>query len=637
MRTRILTAVIAGVSTLTIASVVASPATGSPAQSSRVLANTRPAWTGQAADLGSAHASATVHARIYLTPRNGMAALARRAIAISTPGTAQFGHFLTPAQYYAQFAPTAATVSAVDDWVSASGMRVQRVAPHNDYVAVAGTVAEAERTFSTKLERYRADGVTSRAPVTAASVPADLAPAVLTVIGLDTRPVTAQPQHVADAPPPGGFRNARPCSTYFGQLTAKFKANFTTKLPKFHHKYLPYAPCGYTGNQFRSGYEHDSRFDGKGITVGLTDAFAAPTIRFDINRYARLHGDGAYAPGQYSQWTPKKFTHEKRCGASGWYGEETLDVEAVHAMAPGARIRYYAQANCSDAAGLDTFDELLDENRVQIVSNSWGYSGEVLPTNTLAAYNKIFLRGATQGISFTFSSGDDGDELANTGLRQPDDLASNPYITAVGGTATAIGKSGFIKYATGWGTKEYALGKGSEGWVGQGFLYGAGGGSSKEWNKPAYQHGHVPGTTRQVPDVAMDADPQTGMLVGETQRFPSGVHYGEYRIGGTSLASPLFAGMTAVAFQKSHVKRIGMLNPTLYRHANSPAFNDIKGSPPNRGVVRCDYANGINRAGGLSYTVRTFNTDSSLRVHRGWDDVTGLGTARPGYLTIFRR
>ena len=129
----------------------------------------------------------------------------------------------------------------------------------------------------------------------------------------------------------------------------------------------------------------------------------------------------------------------------------------------------------------------------------------------------------------------------------------------------------------------------------------------------------------------MDADPQTGMLVGETQRFPNGARYGEYRIGGTSLASPLFAGMTAVAFEKSHVKRIGMLNPTLYRHAHNAAFNDIKGTPPDRGVGRCEYADG------LSYTVRTFNTDSSLRLREGWDDVTGLGTARPGYLTIFRR
>jgi subtilase family serine protease len=640
MRTRTPIAVVAGVSTLIAATLVAASASGSPAGRSAptlMIANTRPAWTAGAADLGRAMPSATVHARIYLAPRAGMSALTRRAMAISTPGNAQYGHFLTPAQYYAQFAPTPATVAAVRSWVTGAGMRVARVAPHNDYLAITGPVAAAERTFGTRLERYRADGTISRAPVGAARVPAELAGAVLTVLGLDTRPVMAQPQHIADAPPPGGFRNARPCSNFFGQLTAKFTANFKTKLPKFHDKYLPYAPCGYTGPQFRSAYEHNSRFDGTGITVGITDAFAAPTIKFDINHYAREHGDGAYAPGQYTQWKPKKFTRQKACGASGWYGEQTLDVEAVHAMAPGAHIRYYAQASCTDAAGLDTFDKLLDQNRVQLVSNSWGYPGEVLPTNTIAAYNKIFLRGATQGISFMFSSGDDGDELANTGLKQPDDLGTNPYVTAVGGTATAIGGNGMIKYATAWGTKEFTLGKRGRAWVGQGFLYGAGGGSSNEWNKPAYQRGHAPGTTRQVPDVAMDADPQTGMLVGETQRFPHGVHYGEYRIGGTSLASPLFAGMTAVAFEKSHVKRVGLLNPTLYRHAGRRAFNDIKGTPPNRGVVRCDFVNGINRGAGLAYTVRTFNNDSSLRVHKGWDHVTGLGTARPGYLSIFRR
>src|SRR5690242_6153237 len=146
MRTRTLTAVVAGVSTLTAASLVAAPATGSAAQSTRILANTRPAWTAAAADLGNAASADTVRVRIYLSPRNGMAALTRRAVAISTPGNAQFGKFLTPSQYYAQFAPTGATVSAVRDWVTGNGMRVVRVAPHNDYLAVTGTVAAAERT-----------------------------------------------------------------------------------------------------------------------------------------------------------------------------------------------------------------------------------------------------------------------------------------------------------------------------------------------------------------------------------------------------------------------------------------------------------------------------------------------------------
>jgi subtilase family serine protease len=89
----------------------------------------------------------------------------------------------------------------------------------------------------------------------------------------------------------------------------------------------------------------------------------------------------------------------------------------------------------------------------------------------------------------------------------------------------------------------------------------------------------------------MDGDPTTGMLVGETQTFPDGVYYDEYRIGGTSLAAPLFAGMTALSFQHS---------------------------------------------AGLVYSVRTFNHDSSLTVNRGWDNVTGLGSPNHGWLTAIR-
>ncbi len=99
----------------------------------------------------------------------------------------------------------------------------------------------------------------------------------------------------------------------------------------------------------------------------------------------------------------------------------------------------------------------------------------------------------------------------------------------------------------------------------------------------------------------MDADPTTGMLVGETQNFslpsrfgPAGVHYGEYRIGGTSLASPLFAGAQAVAQANGGGRRIGFANPLIYFLARSPAeFYDVtpQGDPGN---VRSDFANGQN-------------------------------------------
>ena len=68
---------------------------------------------------------------------------------------------------------------------------------------------------------------------------------------------------------------------------------------------------------------------------------------------------------------PAKFTHQAACDPSGWYGEETLDVEAVHAMAPGANILYYASASCADADFLDTLGKVVDDDQASLVSNSW--------------------------------------------------------------------------------------------------------------------------------------------------------------------------------------------------------------------------------------------------------------------------
>jgi len=130
----------------------------------------------------------------------------------------------------------------------------------------------------------------------------------------------------------------------------------------------------------------------------------------------------------------------------------------------------------------------------------------------------------------------------------------------------------------------------------------------------------------------MDGDVTTGMLIGETQTFPDGAHYDQYRIGGTSLSSPLFAGMTALAVQHAG-SAVGLLNPTIYANAATGVFTDVSGPGPDPGNVRVDFANGLDASDGLLYSVRTFDQDTSLAVGLGWDDVTGLGTPNPGWLT----
>jgi subtilase family serine protease len=604
-----------------VAGTAASLGSAQAASGRQAIPNTRPAWLGHAQNLGHASAGASVNARIYLTPKGGMARLKQLALAVSTPGSVQYRQFLTPSQYFQRFRTTESAVSAVKSWLTGADLRVTGVEQHNRYVKVAGSVAAAEAAFGVRINRYRHHGMTVQAPNAALSAPASVAGSVLAVSGIDTTPSIVR--SAKPVGPEAGFRNASPCSTYYGEKVASDQ-------PAFGGKSLPYALCGYVGSQFRSAYEGRTTLDGSGVTVAITDAFASPNIASDASTYASRNGDAAYAHGQFTQVLPGSFDHLGICGGNGWYGEETLDVEAVHAMAQGANVRYYAAASCYDDDFLDTFAKINDQDVAEIVTNSWGSVEQGTTPSTIAVYEQAFLQGATEGISYMFSSGDDGDELAATGTVQTDYPASEPYVTAVGGAATAIDRRGRLAWETGWGTEKYSRSSAGTSWDPLGFLYGAGGGESALFGQPDYQAGITPAGARGVPDVALDADPTTGMLVGETQTFPDGVYYDQYRIGGTSLSSPLFAGMTALAFQHAG-GGVGLLNPTIY--ANAAAFTDVTGAPPDAGNVRADYVNGVDAADGIVYSVRTFDQDSSLTVGPGWDDVTGLGSPNTGWLT----
>ncbi len=630
LRRKLTVAAVAAATTLATALLAAPSA--SAATPHKAIPNTAPNWIAAAKHLGSASPSASVSARIYLAPRGGLDALKAQVLAVSTPGSASYHQFLSPAQYRAQYAPSAATVAAVKSYVTAAGLKVTGVEASDRYISVSGNVAAAQKAFGTSIQRFQHKGQTVQAPTSAVVLPTAVASAVLTVTGLDTSTHTMAPASKQQEPPPAGFRNARPCSIYFGQIAAKYQADYKTPLPKFNGKTLTYAPCGYTGTQFRAAYEGDSALRGTGVTVAITDAYASPTIASDASTYAINHGDGSYAKGQLTQTKLGAFRDSSSCGENGWWGEETLDVEAVHAMAPGANIRYYGARSCEDPDLLAALARVVDDNKAQLVTNSWGDVEENEGPDGVAAYEQVFLQGAMQGISFMFSSGDNGDELANTGVKQADYPTSDPYVTSVGGTSTAIDASGKLQAETGWGTVKYSLAADGKSWTPVGYLYGAGGGSSALFNKPAYQVGVTPGATRQVPDVALDADPQTGMLIGQTQQFSNGAYYDEYRIGGTSLASPLFAGMTALAAQKAG-SRAGLLNPIVYANASNGTFMDVKGNPAQAGVVRVDYANTQDASGGLLYSVRTFNQDSSLKVTTGWDNVTGVGSPTAKWLS----
>jgi subtilase family serine protease len=483
-------------------------------------------------------------------------------------------------------------------------------------------------------------------------VPDSLAALVVGVSGLDTS-ARKTPMHTtpdtteqrADAarkagpndvlpPPDAVFKNATPCSTYYGEKLA-------TTLPQLVKNPQPYAPCGYKPAQVRGAYgtaaAQSQGYDGRGATVAVVDAYASKYIFKDAARYASVNDPShPLRDYQFSQVTPAGYTHTDECGASGWYGEETLDVEAVHATAPGAKILYVGAESCYDNDINAAVNTIVDNQLAQVITNSYGETDDVVAPADLANSHQTALQAAAEGISMIFSSGDDGDEIAASGQRQTDFQASDPKVTAVGGTALSVTKSNGYGFEQGWGTGKSTLTDGAWTPVPPAYLYGGGGGTTHVFAEPAYQKGVVPaglanyfgeGPHRVVPDVAMVGDPNTGFLVGQSQSFPDGsIKYSEYRIGGTSLSSPLFAGVVAVADQV-HGGALGFLNPKLYKLAGTNAFRDVDhGRAVTDAVVRVDYVNGLDASDGTATSLRTLGQTGTIFTRKGYDDVTGVGS-----------
>jgi subtilase family serine protease len=122
------------------------------------------------------------------------------------------------------------------------------------------------------------------------------------------------------------------------------------------------------------------------------------------------------------------------------------------------------------------------------------------------------------------------------------------------------------------------------------------------------------------------------MLVGQTQTFSAGVRYGEYRIGGTSLSSPLIAGIEALADQAAGHPH-SFANPAIYRLGSS-AFHDIVTPSSTLGVIRADFANSQDATNGKVFSLRSINQTGTIFTRPAYDDVTGVGTPNgAGYVT----
>jgi subtilase family serine protease len=629
-------------------------AAAQPAPARTAIAGTHPQWATASARMSSAPVTTgTVTAQVYLAGQDP-SGLSAYATAVSTPGNALYGHYLSAAQVKAQFGPSAAQVSAVTSWLTGAGLTVTKTVDNiGGYVAVQGSAQAVAQAFGVTFGTFRGpDKKADRAPTAAATAPANVAADISGVNGLDTATHVAKPADTL--PPPGSnFWVAPPCSQFYGQKVAFNE-------PPAFGKSQPWTNCGYTPRQIRGAYHvSQSGMTGKGQTVAVVDAYASPTMLSDANQYAKVTGDKPFRAGQYNQDLASVFTQTApdECDAQGWYGEETLDVESVHGEAPDANVTYVGAASCDDADLLAALTLIVDNHLASIVSNSWGEPADgATLTDT---YNEVFQAGAAEGIGFFFSSGDSGyespDEDPGSDQIQVDFPTSSPFVTSVGGTSLAIGPFNNYEFETSWGTLIDPLSANGKSWQDpppgvypDGYDGSSGGGVSTVYAQPAYQAGVVPnklatslpnGTVspepmRVVPDVSALADPSTGFLVGQTTLQPDGTTFAFSlsRIGGTSVACPNFAGIEADA-QQAAGHPLGFANPAIYARAGSLAFHDVTDHPLGPGhlaEVRNNYTNSATKQLPLVTFLRTLGIDgegaAALPAVKGYDDATGLGS-----------
>lgn len=622
-----------------------------------VLPESVPTWATASNDAGTVAADTDVEGEVYL-PLQNQAGAEALATAVSTPGTSRYRKPLSPAAWIAKYAPTKAAADQVTGYLRAQGLTITAVPASHEYVVFRGAASVVNSVLGTSLHTYRHAQRTLVAPSTAPSLPASIA-GLVSGVSVDQGRLLTHPELVrqgetpASSTPTQSLRqqattptgiNAK-CSAYDGQNTATVPAAYgKTTVHTF--------ACGYVPSQIRSAYGVDSLakqgVQGQGQTVAVIDAYASPSIVHDTNTYSVANGEPQLTSATFAQKipSPSQFTDQVLCQQpSGWQGEETLDVQSVHAVAPSAKILYVGGTNCG--GGLDVaMSKILDQGLANLVSNSYGDVGENVPLSSIRGQENLHIQAAGEGIGLYFSSGDHGDESASLGSAQPDFPASSPWVTSVGGTSLGIGKDGKKTFETGWGDLLDQIVSSDRGNVystplpGGVVGGGAGGGRSTLFDQPAYQKGVVPAGLangkRVSPDLAALADPYTGFSIGirpitDDTTLATGDFVNE-TYGGTSLASPLTAALSALVQQSTHT-RLGFANPTIYAtyRAAPKAFSDVR--PPSS-PIGLAYTSATS---GKDYLV-TLDHDTSLTTAKGYDDVTGLGAVSfTGLTQVARR
>jgi kumamolisin len=432
-------------------------------------------------------------------------------------------------------------ISRVERFARGEGLSVVQSDPARRLVRVRGTIGALQSAFGTELRRFEHGGRSFRARSGPLSAPSDVVGEIEAVLGLDERPIAT----------PKSVRLVR------ARAAAGFLPNAVTKIYDF-----PQTPGSGRGECIAI-IELGGGFNPADVSA----AFAAMKLPVPDVRAVAVAG-GSNSPG-------------KDDGADG---EVALDIQVAGAGAPGAALAVYFAPN-TDQGFVDAISQAAHDetNKPSVMSISWGSAESGWTQQAITAMNSALQDAADLGVTVLAASGDGlATDGVGDGKAHVDFPASSPYVLGCGGTRLKVSRARL---------------SGETVWNSDGG--GTGGGISDLFPVPAYQaelalppsaNGSHAG--RGVPDVAGDADPNSGYRV-----IVDGQHQ---VIGGTSAVAPLWAGLFALANELAG-RPSGLPHARLYSHPE--AFHDITG--------------GDNKAGDIGYAAAP-----------GWDACTGLGSPK---------
>ncbi len=425
--------------------------------------------------------------------------------------------FLSQKEFVDKFAPTIEHVEKVKEYFVSQGFSIKSVEPNNLIIKTSAQIQDINKTFNTEIYEFIGhDGKKFFAPLYELQI--DKSIDILGVQGLENK-IQAR-------------SHARKLAT-LGPKTNLANAG------------------GYNPSQIRSAYNLTSSLSGSGQTLAL----------FELDGFT-MSDITAYKQAFNLPNTPIQtilidgFNGLPGSGA----GEVTLDIELMLALAPGvSKILVYEGPNSGQGV-VDTYNRIATDNLAKSVSTSWGLSETDSTGALMAAENQIFTQMAAQGQAIFAAAGDNG-AYDNGSTLSVDDPASQPMVVGVGGTSLYVNVNGSYNSETTWA--------------------GGGGGISSVWSIPSWQAPVISSpsngshTMRNVPDVALDSDPNTGYLIY--------FNNGWYIFGGTSCAAPLWAAFWSLVNQgraNAGQASLGFPNPVLYQlnqtSAYASGFHDIK-------------------------------------------------------------